>query len=101
MRQTTSHALNLKTRGSALKRTDFSLETFFEWRLQREAKRMDQRPSFIDEGKPLSHPRGEFHGRSERFSGSVVAHPVKRRPPQITSNAKKRTRTKVFIGLID
>src|SRR3954470_1284918 len=61
----------------------------------------DQRPSFMEEGNPLSQPRGEFHGRSERFSGSVVAHPVNSNAAPKRTSASKVKRSRVFIRLIN
>ena len=58
--------------------------------------RADQRPSLIDEGNPVSQPRGEFHGRSERFSDSVVAQPVKINEALARTAAKSKMR-KIFI----
>src|SRR5438874_11843693 len=57
---------------------------------------VDQRPSLIDEGNPVSQPRGEFHGRSERFSDSVVAQPVKINEALARSDTKSKKR-KIFI----
>src|SRR5258705_8765584 len=44
----------------------------------------------MEDGKPVSQPRGAFQGREERFSGSVVLQPL--RIPASTSRNKSTTR---------
>lgn len=36
---------------------------------------LHHRPSVMPEGNPVSQPFGEFHGRADILSGSVVAQP--------------------------
>jgi hypothetical protein len=47
----------------------------------------DYRPSVMELGIPFSQPRGEFQGRTEALSGSVVAQPA---APATTSANKRR-----------
>ena len=54
------------------------------------------RPSLEKPGMPVSQPRGEFQGRSERFSGSVVLQPVVSKPPT-RARPRQNMRRKVFI----
>src|SRR5881628_1603738 len=44
----------------------------------------------MEDGSPVSQPRGAFQGRDERFSGSVVLQPV--RIPASTSRNKRTAR---------
>lgn len=53
----------------------------------------------MDEGNPVSQPRGEFHGRSERFSDSVVAQPVKTNAALASSASNSRKRRISFISI--
>jgi hypothetical protein len=46
-------------------------------------------PSLMVLGNPVSHPLGAFHGRSERFSDSEVAQPIK--PSSAVSNRPKNS----------
>jgi len=46
-------------------------------------------PSLMVLGNPVSHPLGAFHGRSERFSDSGVAQPIK--PSSAVSNRPKNS----------
>jgi len=45
-------------------------------------------PSFIELGNPVSQPLGVFHGRSERFSDSEVAHPT--RPTRAVKSTQRK-----------
>jgi hypothetical protein len=51
----------------------------------------------IDVGIPCSQLRGAFHGLSERFSGSVLAQPVRQKPARIKSR-KRQAKEIDFMG---